>query len=139
MRRQLTPSVRQEDMMNIKASLLNRITWMASILAIPFVLFLMFRPDWGTISSVLVVVSYSYLGFIGGSGFLMAFLIRFGVVVFVFSPRDKQSMFYRMNRDCAALDKKIWGNIFSKKYYDTFLEEEENHDRRTTESNTTSD
>ena len=114
---------------------------MASILAIPFVLFLMFGPDWGTLSSVLVVMSYSYLGFIGGSGLLMAFLIRFGVVVFVFLPRDKQSMFYRMNRDCAALDKKIWGNIFSKKYYDTFLEEEEeeNHDRRTTESNTTSD
>lgn len=85
----------------------------------------MLRPDWGALSSILDVLSYAYLGFICGTGALVAILMRFGVVVFVYSPADKQKMFYRMSRDCAAMEKSIWGNTFSKEYYDTYLKEDE--------------
>lgn len=121
--------------MDIKASSWNRFMRIGSIPAIPVVLFLMFRPDWGLPATVLTVVSYAYLGFIGGTGALVTVLMRFGVIVFVYSPRDKQTMVYRMSQDCAAMEKSIWGNAFSKKYYDTYLKEKhDNQDCRTTDS-----
>lgn len=119
--------------MKIRASSWNRFTWIGSIPAIPIVLFLMFRPDWGTLTSTLAVLSYVYLGFIGGTGALVAILMRLGIIIFVYSPRDKRTKLYRMSRDCAAMEKSIWGNTFSKKYYDTYLKEE-GEDCRTTDS-----
>jgi hypothetical protein len=120
----LTTNVRQENDMKIKASSWRLFTWIGSIPVIPIALFLVLRPDWGALSPALRVLSYLYISFIGGSGALVAILIRFGVIIFVYSPRDKKTKSYRMCRDCAALEKSIWGDIFSDKYYDTYLKED---------------
>jgi len=110
--------------MNIKASSWNRFCWIGSVPAGLAALFLVVGPDRGTLASVLTVLSYAYMGFLGGTGALVAILTRFGVVVFVYSDRDKQTMFYRMSKYCAASEKGIWGGFFSKKYYDTYLDDD---------------
>ncbi len=116
-------NIRQEDDMKIKASSWHLFTWIGSVPLFPAALFLMFRPEWGSLTTVLIVLSYIYLTLIGGTGALVAILLRLGFVVFVYSPRDKQKRFYRMSRDCAAMEKSIWGDKFSDKYYDTYLKE----------------
>ena len=122
-------NVRQENDMKIKASSWNRFTWIGSICAIPIVLFLMFRPDWGTLTSTLTVLSFVYLGFIGGTGVFVAILMRIGIIVFVYSSADKRKMFYRISRDCAAMEESIWGSTFSDKYYDTYLKNDKGNCR----------
>ena len=78
---------------------------MGSILAIPFALFLFFRPDFGAWTHTLKIVSYIVLFSFAGSGALLAIFTRVGIVRMIYSDADKQSMSYMMSKQRDSDDK----------------------------------
>ena len=104
--------------MTIRYQIWRRFTRVASIVVIPFVLFLFLRPDWGVWSHRLEIISYIVLFSGAGVGALLAILTRVGVVRMIYSDADKQRMYYRMSKTVAEMEQ-IHGRGFSDSYYES--------------------
>jgi hypothetical protein len=81
------------------------------------VLFLFVRPDWGVWSHWLKISAYIFLFSLGGSGALLAILMRVGIVRMIYSDNDKQSMPYRMSKAVAEMEQSQQRG-FSDGYYE---------------------
>ncbi len=74
-------------------------------------------------NEIWIDISFVYLMIIGCSGLVMALLIRFGIVQFVYSDKDRKGLLYKMQKHVADNEKRIWGNLFSDRYYKTYEDE----------------
>jgi hypothetical protein len=88
-----------------------------SILALPVVLFLFFRPDFGAWTHTLKILAYIFIILLGVSGALLAILTRTGIVQLIYCDADKQSLHYKMSQTVAEMER-IQKRGFSDKYYD---------------------
>jgi len=91
--------------MTIRYQKWRRFARVGSIVVIPFVLFLFFRPHWGAWSRRLEIISYIVLFSLAGAGALLATLTRVGVVRMIYTDADKQSISYMMSRQKDSDDK----------------------------------
>jgi len=90
--------------MTIRHQTWRRFTRVGVILALPVVLFLFMRPDWGVWSHRLEIAAYIFLFSLGGAGALLGILTRAGVVRMIYSGADKRSMDYKMSRTVAEME-----------------------------------
>ena len=104
--------------MTIRQQTWRRFTRVGSILALPVVLFLFLRPDWGVWSNRLKIASYIFLFSVGGVGALLAILTRVGFVRMIYSEADKRSMDYKMSKLVAETERNQQRG-FSDSYYES--------------------
>lgn len=76
---------------------------------------------WG---ELLQNICFGFLMTLGALGILAALLERIGVLRFVYSMTERNSCRFKMARDCAALEKSIWGSAFSDSYYENYLKDD---------------
>lgn len=103
--------------MTIRYQTWRRFTRVGSILAVPFVLFLFVRPEWGVWGPRLQVAAYIFLSSLGGTGALLAILTRAGIIRIMYSNNDKQSMHYKMSKTVAKREQNKQFR-FSDSYYE---------------------
>ena len=60
------------------------------------------------------------LALVGLSGSTVALLERFGVLVFLYTERDRGRLGYRLKQTIVAAEAGIWGDKFSARYYDNY-------------------
>ena len=91
--------------MKIRYQTWRRFTRVGGFLALPVVLFLFFRPDFGAWTHTLMIFAYIFMISLGVSGALLAILIRVGIVQWTYSDADKQSMSYKMSQTAAEMER----------------------------------
>ena len=104
-------------MMQIKAKHWRLYCHAGGIAAIPAAAVLMS----GVGGELLHMLSFAFIVLLGVSGGLVALLMRFGIVNFVYTPRERTRWMFRMQKQCAIMEKDIWGSLFSDEYYRTYL------------------
>jgi len=57
------------------------------------------------------------------SGFFMAIFERLGIVKMVYTEKEKNGWMFGIQTYVAKQEMNLWGRAFSKKYYETYLDE----------------
>ena len=68
-------------------------------------------------------ISIAYLVFTAFSGFILAILIRLGIVEITYSKNERKGFLFKMQQTVAKREKETYGNLFSERYYKTFEED----------------
>jgi hypothetical protein len=107
--------------MKIKRLIWNLYCKIAGLLAAPFAVLDILRPNWW--SETAQHISLGLLFLLGFSGVLMAILTRTGTVEFTYSEKDKKGIDYKISKIIAKQEKNSSvGNLYSEKYYKKFSE-----------------
>lgn len=91
------------------------------MLAAGCIVILMFNIGGDTVRRLCLV-----LLILGGCfGMATAVLERLGMLGFNYSYDDRKGLWFKLAQQCAESETRIWGRIFSSKYYDNYISKSE--------------
>ena len=105
--------------MIVRYRLWRRFTRIAIILALPAVLYLILRPEVGSLTKSLQIASLIFSILLGCSGVAVAILVRVGILQFHYADDDRRRLDYPMAKFVAEVEQSQ-GRSFSHHYYESF-------------------
>ncbi len=117
-------------MIKIRARAWMRYCWIVAAVAIPLVAVLLLRIG----SDLLQNLCFGVIVLFGLSGAAVALLERLGLLKVVYTASDRRKLLFGLARDCAAMERGIWGKSFSESYYENYLGEPVTGDAKEKES-----
>jgi hypothetical protein len=106
-------------MIDIKSKALNRFGIFAGITGGAAVVVQISNIGEGLLKSI----CFKYLLVLVTIGISVTLFERLGILRFKYSYSERNSRMFKMSRDCARAERKIWGKIFSDKYYQNYLDD----------------